>query len=118
MRVFKMNKKTFRQIALKLFLVGFSIVFVVRVLKLYFGITIPHMEVVLYIEVLLFFLSITFFLYSFSFESSRLEAKRNDVWKCQSCNETVNVSQIKFGLCPKCGVKLKGFKAGKYMHEY
>jgi predicted RNA-binding Zn-ribbon protein involved in translation (DUF1610 family) len=31
-------------------------------------------------------------------------------WKCQKCGERLVRSQIKFGLCPKCGTKVKGFR--------
>lgn len=31
-------------------------------------------------------------------------------WVCQNCQVTLIRKQIKFGLCPHCGVKVKGFR--------
>ncbi len=31
-------------------------------------------------------------------------------WICQNCNEKLVRSQIKFGLCPRCGTKVEGFR--------
>lgn len=31
-------------------------------------------------------------------------------WICQKCDEKLVRKQIKFGLCPFCGVKVKGFR--------
>jgi predicted RNA-binding Zn-ribbon protein involved in translation (DUF1610 family) len=34
-------------------------------------------------------------------------------WQCQKCGERLVRSQIKFGLCPKCGTKVEGFRGMK-----
>ena len=31
-------------------------------------------------------------------------------WRCEMCDIELTRSQIKFGLCPKCGKKVKNFR--------
>jgi len=35
-------------------------------------------------------------------------------WICQKCNTTLIRKQIKFGLCPVCGIKVKDFRGLTY----
>ena len=45
-----------------------------------------------------------FYVLSFYAEPEKKE------WVCQNCQATLIRKQIKFGLCPHCGVKVKGFR--------
>jgi len=38
-----------------------------------------------------------------------ISSKKYDKWTCLTCNIELVRSQIKFGLCPKCGNKVEGF---------
>jgi len=49
-------------------------------------------------------LAIVFFILSNFFPKEKTE------WKCQKCHATLVRNQIKFGLCPYCGTKLKDFR--------
>ena len=48
--------------------------------------------------------SLLFYIVSFYLKPEQKE------WICQNCNEKLVRSQIKFGLCPKCGTKVEGFR--------
>ena len=36
--------------------------------------------------------------------------KKDDKWTCETCDIELTRKQIKFGLCPQCGKKVKGFR--------
>ena len=42
-----------------------------------------------------------------------IPSKKIEIWTCDKCNIELVRSQIKFGLCPKCGKKVKGFRGLK-----
>ena len=56
-----------------------------------------------------FLLSAILFLLSFKY----VNTPDVNIWLCENCGTKSVRSQIKFGLCPKCGTKLKGFKGTK-----
>jgi len=62
------------------------------------------METYLYIILALFVFVLPFYL-AFS-----KPEKKNESWICQKCQTKLVREEIKFGLCPNCGVKVKGFK--------
>ena len=39
-----------------------------------------------------------------------ISSKKYDKWICETCDIELTRAQIKFGLCPKCGKKVKGFR--------
>ena len=39
-----------------------------------------------------------------------INSKKNKKWLCDTCDIELVRSQIKFGLCPKCGNKVEGFR--------
>jgi len=51
-----------------------------------------------------FGLAIVFFILSTFFQKEKTE------WECQQCHAILVRSQIKFGLCPHCGTKVKDFR--------
>jgi len=59
---------------------------------------------------LILLLSIFFFIKAFMIK--KVEIKE---WICQKCETKLLRKQIKFGLCPVCGVKVKGFRGETYM---
>jgi len=54
---------------------------------------------------LILLLSIFFFIKAFTIK--KIETRE---WTCQKCKTKLLRNQIKFGLCPVCGVKVKGFR--------
>jgi len=42
-----------------------------------------------------------------------ISSKKYDKWTCDVCDIELIRSQIKFGLCPQCGKKIKGFRGKK-----
>jgi rRNA maturation endonuclease Nob1 len=36
--------------------------------------------------------------------------KKDDKWTCETCDMELTRKQIKFGLCPYCGKKVKNFR--------
>jgi len=59
---------------------------------------------------LILLLSIFFFIKAFRIK--RVEIKE---WTCQKCETKLQKKQIKFGLCPVCGTKVKGFRGEIHM---
>jgi hypothetical protein len=57
-----------------------------------------------------FFFLLAAILLFFSFK--HIKAEPED-WICQACNTKLKRNQINFGVCPKCGKKIKGFKGMK-----
>ena len=55
---------------------------------------------------LFFLIAIILFLRSFKYS----DKPESNVWSCENCNIELRRPQIKFGLCPKCGKKVKNFK--------
>jgi predicted RNA-binding Zn-ribbon protein involved in translation (DUF1610 family) len=100
------NKSMFRKASLGLFVIGILFHLIYEYL----------VESSSNTEYYIFLLSMSFFLYSFSFQSSKLDAYNREVFTCQSCNEVFNLNQVRFGLCPKCGTKLDGCKRDKYLY--
>lgn len=94
-----MHKEILRGIGLFLLLVALLVMFFVRPFVMGFIGNIPHFEY------LLFFFS-GLFLWLSLFKNS----KKVDFWICQNCHTKLVRQQIKFGLCPKCGVKVEGFR--------
>ena len=41
---------------------------------------------------------------------SSMSSKKYDKWTCETCDIELTRAQIKFGLCPKCGKKVKSFR--------
>ena len=39
-----------------------------------------------------------------------MSSKKYDKWTCETCDIELKRSQIKFGLCPKCGNKVSHFR--------
>jgi len=56
------------------------------------------------------------FLFSFIFFLLSLGAspRPKPTWKCQKCHAILRRREIKFGLCPHCGVKIQGFEGLKW----
>ena len=44
-------------------------------------------------------------------------SNKYDKWTCETCDIELKRAQIKFGLCPKCGKKVKGFR-GKSWQDF
>ena len=57
-------------------------------------------------EMILGMSSIALFFYILSFYA---EPEKKE-WVCQNCQVTLIRKQIKFGLCPNCGIKVKDFR--------
>ncbi len=38
------------------------------------------------------------------------KSEKEEEWTCQHCQATLSREEIKFGLCPHCGTKVKGFR--------
>ena len=45
----------------------------------------------------------------FYFISYFLKPEKTE-WVCQKCNTLLVIKEIKFGLCPHCGIKVKDFR--------
>lgn len=41
---------------------------------------------------------------------------RNKMIFCDNCKTSLKFYEVKFGLCSKCGAKVKGYKYGNYYH--
>jgi len=54
---------------------------------------------------LLFVVTLTLNVLNKSMSSTKIKT-----WKCETCDIELTRLQIKFGLCPKCGRKIKGFR--------
>ena len=59
-----------------------------------------------YFQYLILFLAIYFFI-------KAPKTEEVTTWTCQKCKTKLLRSQIKFGLCPVCSVKVKGFQGLK-----
>jgi hypothetical protein len=57
-------------------------------------------------ETIFMILGITLVIYLISF----IAKPEPTEWTCQQCHAKLVRKQIKFGLCPYCGVKVKGFR--------
>jgi len=57
------------------------------------------------ILVLLFVITLTLNVLNKSMPSTKIRT-----WRCETCDIELTRAQIKFGLCPKCGEKVKGFR--------
>jgi len=62
-----------------------------------------YMGVSIWIIFVFIFLSLVAIVYSFI-------PKKQDKWRCETCDITLVRSQIKFGLCPQCAKRVKGFR--------
>lgn len=65
----------------------------------YFGVSL-----LLYIAYSCFGIAFFFYVVSYFLKPAQKE------WTCQKCNAILTREQIKFGLCPYCGAKVKNFR--------
>ena len=96
-----LNKKVFRKIALILFIITIIL----------FNINTYGSK----IEFYSLLLTISFFLYSFVFESASLDAYHNEECTCPNCNSRFKLKTVKFGLCPQCKYRLENCDPSKYL---
>jgi len=83
--------------------VSYAILFMTPILS-FFAYAMAGVDHVIVLVLQMSGAALFFYILSFYAEPEKKE------WICQNCKETLIRKQIKFGLCPKCGTKVEGFK--------
>ncbi|MCH9740628.1 MAG: hypothetical protein K0U38_07310 [Epsilonproteobacteria bacterium] len=94
-----MHKEILRGIGFFLLVLALLVMFFVRPFVTGFIGNIPHFEYLIF-----------FFSGLFLWISLFTKPKKVEFWVCQNCHTELVKKQIKFGLCPICGTKVKGFR--------
>ncbi len=65
-----------------------------------------NLDIVLFLFIIVFVIPL---ISSLVFGSTQVPSKTK-IWTCETCDAKLKAVQIKFGLCPQCGKKVKSFR--------